>query len=106
LRFGCFFSDISVKLGVASYKLCFAAGAPQIPVHRKTIKSGAPFPFYQPRPFLFGWGWFFVFKAAPHNSRLTPCAPSRRPLYTAGFEKMLVDTQSSNCAFLFAIGAH
>jgi hypothetical protein len=27
-------------------------------------------------------------------------------LRTAGFEKMLVDTQSSNCAFLFAIGAH
>jgi hypothetical protein len=34
------------------------------------------------------------------------CAPSRRPLHTTSFEKMLVDTQSSNCAFLFAVGAH
>jgi hypothetical protein len=27
-------------------------------------------------------------------------------LHVADFEKMLVDTYSSNCAFLFAIGAH
>jgi hypothetical protein len=47
-----------------------------------------------------------IIMATPHNSRLTPCAPSRRPLHTALVEKMLVDTQSSNCAFLLDIGAH
>jgi hypothetical protein len=47
-----------------------------------------------------------LYKAIPHNSRLTPCAPSRRPLHTAGFEKMLVNPQRIHCAFLFAIGAH
>jgi hypothetical protein len=44
--------------------------------------------------------------ATPHNSRLTPCAPPHRPLRTACFEKMLVNTQSIPCAFLFAIGTH
>jgi hypothetical protein len=48
----------------------------------------------------------FHFGATPHNSRLTPCAPSRRPLHTADFEKMLANTQSIPCAFLFTIGAH
>jgi hypothetical protein len=37
-----------------------------------------------------------------HNSHLTPCARFRRPLHAARAWKMLVDTQSSNCAFPLA----